>query len=390
MTGEKKAASAWTTPLRVDLWKKRDNTVSASQSKEATTRRPAITQKDASSHHAVSQAWATLSSTCTQKLAPPNSPNCGSSRCIITTSTSRDSVAQKSSFTSSTLPSAQAAPTTPYNDTTKQLRFPQARSYSPTAVAEWQEVRSRRTKSVTPSNRKPLTSLVTSNSLNSSLVDTCVDVPIEFHVTDKIRVPRRTKKEELVEACKENLAPGTGHIAVSPAKSVNSDTHVEIVSTLEEFKAGFNTKVEKIRCAIREEYTQALQESERRILDRLGLFADLGVDILTRSLQDQVLDKMREYTNASEDDTHTHQANLFYTTFASNLREEDIQQLRHSNRRKRANEIAHAVSSADGAKRRNEQLLRHLKKYGLQMEAETCQRFVNFLYGRTTVIKRRR
>ena len=140
---------------------------------------------------------------------------------------------------------------------------------------------------------------------------------------------------------------------------------------------------------MREEYIQALRESERRILDRLGLFADLGIDILIRTLEDQVLDKMKEYTKASEDDTQARQADLFHTTFASNLREEYIQQLRHSGRRNKANEIAHAASSAEGAKRRNERLLYHLKKYGSPMGAETCQRFVDFVYGRTIVIKRR-
>ena len=101
-----------------------------------------------------------------------------------------------------------------------------------------------------------------------------------------------------------------------------------------------------------------------------------------------MLDKMKEYIKASDDITHAHQADLFHATFASNLREDDIQQLRHSSRRNKANEIAHAASLAEGAKRRNEQLLRHLKKYGSSMEAETCQRFVDFVYGRMTIIKR--
>ena len=295
---------------------------------------------------------------------------------------------------SSALFSTPSPPTTPHTDMTKKTpQLPQAHYDSHAAVNEWQEIRSRRTKFVRPSNRKPLTDLVPSNPLNvspsSPFIDTCVAVPINFHVMDKIHVPRRTKEEELVEACKENIAPGTGYIVVSPAKSVNSDIHVEITSILEEFKAGFNIKIEDIRRTIWEEYIQALRESERRILDRLGLFADLGVDILIRTLEDQVLDKMKEYTKASNDITHAHQADLFHATFASNLREDDIQQLRHLSQRNKANEIAHAASSAEGAKRRNEQFLRHLKKYGSSMEAETCQRFIDFVYGRTTVTKRR-
>ena len=316
MSRGKKIESAWTTPLRTDLWERHNNMGPSSQESASQCTLSPIVPKmltPPNLHDHASSCSITTSASIAQNPKSmsgysvaqiittsvyPASPK-SSSASFIPAQLSKQTLCSNSRIprpqpnhqhpprvshptensklsSSSALFSTSSPPTIPHIDMIKKTPQPRQAHYdSHASVNEWQEIRSRRTKFVRSLNRKSLTDLVPSNPLNvslsSSFIDTCVAVPINFHVTDKIHVPRRTKEEELVEACKENIASGTEYIIISPPKSVNSDTHVEITSTLKEFKAGFNIKIEDIRRTIREGDIRSSSRVREKDLRLIGI-----------------------------------------------------------------------------------------------------------------------
>ena len=91
-----------------------------------------------------------------------------------------------------------------------------------------------------------------------------------------------------------------------------------------------------------------IEELEEKLHAKFGIFVNMGINMLMRSLDDLVLYKMRWYTFASEDDGHWFQVDEFTRQFESTLTTAEINHLHHSRYRYDANSRAHQNSSATG------------------------------------------
>jgi len=198
---------------------------------------------------------------------------------------------------------------------------------------------------------------------------------------DKLVLPRGTSVEDVEIAGKENYNPETATIIVSPPRSVHSQTHVEISTTLSDFKTDLDFRLEEME--------QRMVKKVEEGLRKLRPFIKLGVDILMRSLEDMSLEKMRRYTNISRNAPYSFQVDCFTDSFISCLTPLETDQLRNSIYRHNANTGAHQDAMTAGAKESMTELVEYLEENGPANKLQLAKSLVNFVWGPDNIRRRR-
>ena len=214
-------------------------------------------------------------------------------------------------------------------------------------------------------------------------------IPVKLVAEDTLTLPRGTPLVKVEAAAKENYDPKTAMIYVSPARSVNSMTHVDIFTTIPDIKTDFDIKLEDMERRLMERVDERMMKNQERVMKNMECFITVGVYILLRNLEDMTLEKMRCYTHIPSDAKYERQVDRFRKTFSSCLTDEIMDHLRHSQNRENANIMTHRDAFAPKSKELMQALAKHLDKYGSAFQQELVRCLIQFLWGQDDIRRRR-
>jgi hypothetical protein len=178
-------------------------------------------------------------------------------------------------------------------------------------------------------------------------------------------------------------------VRVSPARSIDSETHIEMTGTLNDMHASFELRMDERMKTMEESISRRLEAKQEKELEdkvihviekRYGVLIDLGTDVLMRCLEDMVLEKMREYTGVDKDLPYAQQIELFVRRYSSVLSDSDTAHLSHSYIRRNANSVAHFSRGSTGVKKYMDFLSQDLANTD-EYQQRLCDNLLRFVFG---------
>ena len=187
---------------------------------------------------------------------------------------------------------------------------------------------------------------------------------------------------EEIEELKENIAPD-GVVKVSPAKSASSKTEVRLESSL-------SAILEKLREEWRLQNQGDFKKLEKKIRTDLEPETEATALMTMRNIENMVLGRIAEVMGDDE-------PMLPYSEYVHNFQEkyrvkgfrvEELNQLGHSNARRKANDFAHLKLRGSETQMFVKHLDDHLARKGRQEERARYSKYYNFAIGKFEIVPR--
>lgn len=180
-------------------------------------------------------------------------------------------------------------------------------------------------------------------------------------------------------AIRDSFAPDAV-IDVSPARSANSKTHVDVVSS-------FDDMVNKVKAECRREYAEVLEEAKKQVRkefeDEFGLERNISALLLRRNLEDFAYSKIADILHVKvTDHPYRKLVEMFQRrTIVEEFSEEDYEHLKRSQLRRHANDMAHLDLKDNITTKCRDVLYQYLRKFGERGELERYEKFYRFAAG---------